>query len=117
VDNYLNLAIDYLNKCAFLFPPGVEILSNLGTLYLFRKEKGDLDKARKSLEEVIKLNKNYEYVYYRLAKTYFAEGRYDEANGIVQRYKSTGRTVGIPSFGNLIVKICVELAAFPEKRV
>jgi tetratricopeptide (TPR) repeat protein len=117
VDNYLNLAIDYLNQCAFLFPPGVEILSNLGTLYLFKQEKGDLDKARTSLEEVIKLNQNYEYAYYRYAETYSVEGRYEEANGIVQRYKSTGRAVEIPSFGDLIAKVCVELARSPEKRV
>jgi tetratricopeptide (TPR) repeat protein len=117
VDNYLNLAIKNLNKCAFLFPPGVEILSNLGTLYLFRQEKGDLDKARGFLEEVIKLNQNYEYAYYRFAQTYFSEGRYDEANGIVQRYKSTRRAVEIPSFVNLIVKICVQLISSPEKRV
>lgn len=117
VDNYLNLAVNYLNKCAFLFPPGVEILSNLGTLYLFRQNKGDLDKAIGYLEEVIKLNENYEYAYYRFAQTYFCEGRYDEANGIVQRYKSTGRAVEISSFVNLIVKICVQLASSPEKRV
>jgi tetratricopeptide (TPR) repeat protein len=110
IENFLELALGHLNRCAFLFPPGVEILSNLGVLYFLRKQSGDLDKARVVLNEVTKLNPNYEYAYYRIAETYVAEQRYQEALTAVEQYKQTGRKVSIRSFGKLMATIRKELA-------
>lgn len=100
--SYLDLAITNFDKCVSLFPPGVEILSNLGVLYLMRRQSGDLLKSREVLEQVIKLNPNYEYAYYRLAQTYFVEARHSEAYAVVERYRSTGRPINIESFAKLV---------------
>ncbi|MEI9925416.1 MAG: tetratricopeptide repeat protein [Bradyrhizobium sp.] len=117
IEKFLDIALDHLKKCEFLFPPGVEILSNLGTLYILRGQDGDLDEARAVLTKVTKLNPNYEYAYFRIAQAYVDEKRFEEASATVQQYRSTGRAVNIRSFGDLVGRINRELAGIATKPV
>ena len=87
-------AREALLKCELLLPPGVETLSNLGTLFLFQPD-ADLRRARKYLRRVLELNPSYEYAHFRLAQTFEAEQRSDEVKEVL---RECPRRPGIPEF-------------------
>lgn len=90
--HYVQAALKALNRCAVLLPPGVETLSNLGTAYLV---SADTFEARRYLQRVIRLNKYYEYAYYRLAQTWEFDKRPQKAAGVVKEFPGVPQ---IPEF-------------------
>jgi tetratricopeptide (TPR) repeat protein len=81
--------------CEMLLPAGVETLSNLGTLFLFRGKPGDLLEARRYFGRVLDLNPKYEYAYYRLAQCWEMEGLREKVIDVLKKFP---KPPGISSF-------------------
>jgi tetratricopeptide (TPR) repeat protein len=73
--DYLKLALEAYQECELLLPPGVETLTNMGTLL---SELGKEEKARVYLDQAISLNRDYEYAYYRKAESWSHEHQTDK---------------------------------------
>ncbi|MCI0487658.1 MAG: tetratricopeptide repeat protein [Blastocatellia bacterium] len=87
-------------NCEMILPPGVETLTNLGTVL---SELSRQDEARKYLERAIELNPQYEYAYYRLAQTWEKENNIYKVVEALRKFRSI-KTPGIPGFQELYKK-------------
>ena len=103
--NYLKKALLAFRRCEMLLPAGVETLSNLGTLYLFRGKSGDLPMARRYLGRVINLNPNYEYAYLRLAQSWEKEHWREK---VIEVLKKFPKPPGIGEFQAMYRKYYVQ---------
>src|SRR5439155_24391248 len=74
-NDYLKLALEAYEECELLLPPGVETLTNIGTLL---SELGKEERARAYLDRAISLNRDYEYAYYRKAESWNHERQTDK---------------------------------------
>lgn len=74
-NDYLKLALEAYEECELLLPPGVETLTNMGTLL---SELGKEERARAYLDRAISLNRDYEYAYYRKAESWNHERQADK---------------------------------------
>jgi tetratricopeptide (TPR) repeat protein len=112
-DDHKKKAIGFLRQCEMLLPPGVETLSNLGTLYLLQAGEQDLPQARRYLRRAIKLNPRYEYAYYRLARSWEIEGWRDR---VIEVLKSCPVPPGITEFRAMFERYYVQPATdYPDE--
>jgi TPR repeat protein len=101
---YLEGADVAFRQCEVLLPPGVETLSNIGTLLL---TKGKRVQAREYFERAIKLNPAYEYAYYRIAQSWDEEKWREKVVETLNRYKLPP---GIPEFQEMYQESYVQPA-------
>jgi tetratricopeptide (TPR) repeat protein len=89
---YLRRSTRAFRQCEVLLPPGVETLSNIGTVLLTSRKYAE---AREYFERAIELNPAYEYAYYRIARSWEAEKWREKVVETLKRYKSAPE---IPEF-------------------
>ena len=83
--NYLDLAIETVDKTRELAPTDAKLVYNLA---LFYNQKGDAQKTIKYFEEALKLKPNYLDVYYALALFYSQLAKDDPSNSVVYKKKA-----------------------------
>lgn len=114
-NEHLQKAYTAFQDCEMILPPGVETLTNLGTVLIDLQR---YDEARAYLRRANELNPNYEYAYYRMAQSWDQKGRVDEVVKILRSF-ARDRTPRISGFDKLYQKYAVELARYgaePEKK-
>jgi len=104
--DYLNRAHQAFETCEMMLPPGVETLTNMGTI-LIELARGL--EARTYLERSLALNPRYEYAYYRIVQSWEKESRTDK---VVETLKSFAKIKApdIPGFKKLYQKYSIDLA-------
>jgi tetratricopeptide (TPR) repeat protein len=103
-EEYLKNAYEALRQCEVLLPPGVETLSNIGTVLL---TQGKFARAREYLERAISLNPAYEYAYYRIAQSWEEERWREKLVATLQRFKQSPE---IPEFRGMYQNYYVQPA-------
>lgn len=103
---YLDQAFRAFRNSEMILTPGVETLTNLGTVLI---ELSRQVEARSYLERVIKLNPQYEYAYYRLAESWEKENKKDMVLETLKAFAKV-KAPGIRSFKALYEKYSTELA-------
>jgi tetratricopeptide (TPR) repeat protein len=102
-ERFLRIALEDFRKSELLLRPGVETLSNIGTAYLYL---GRYEDARRYLDDVIKLNPEYEYAVYRKAQSWDRENRPQKVREVLNGHK---KSVRIEEFRQLFEKYEVAL--------
>ena len=82
--SYLEKAQVAFQHSEMLLPPGVETLTNLATTCLSLEKAS---RAREYLQRAIKLNKTYEYAYYRLAQAWDNDKKLPESERALEAKK------------------------------
>jgi hypothetical protein len=99
--DFLRRAEKEFQQCELLLSPRADTKAAVGTLFLFLQ---DTAKAYKYLDEAIKLNRNYEYAFYRLAQTWEQRKNEDKVRTTLEEFKSSQRPPRIDDFIKLYEK-------------
>ncbi|MFY9622484.1 MAG: tetratricopeptide repeat protein [Pyrinomonadaceae bacterium] len=105
-DEYLQLALKAYEECEFLLPPGVETLTNMGTLL---SELGNQEEARAYLDRAITLNRDYEYAYYRKAESWSHQQQTDKVVETLRTFRKV-KNPKIREFIKIYQKYATDLA-------
>ena len=104
-EGYLKSAYEAFRQCEVLLPPGVETLSNIGTVLL---TQGRYARAREYFERAVALNPAYEYAYYRIAQSWEKERWREKLVATLQRFKQPPE---IPEFRKMYQEYYVQPSA------
>lgn len=105
-EEYLNLALKAYEECEFLLPPGVETLTNMGTLLSELKEE---EKARAYLDRAISLNRDYEYAYYRKAESWSHQRQTEKVLETLRTFRKVKKPK-LPEFKAIYQEYATDLA-------
>jgi tetratricopeptide (TPR) repeat protein len=91
-------------------------MTAIGTLFLYLK---DYEKARKYLEDAIKLNERYEKAFYRLAQTYEEEKNIVKVFETLKEFEKSKRPFHLDKFKKMYEKYkdCLTLEPEPGKKL